>query len=247
MICRNPEKGEKAKSEIIKQCGNENVRLFLADLSIMKEIRKVAEEVNSTYDHIDVLVNNAGAINDKRIVTEDSYELTFAANHLGYFLLTKLLMTKLEASASARIINVASEAARIGKIDFEDIHLEHSYSAIKAYSQSKLANILFTFALSEILIDKNISVNALHPGVVNTNFGRNMNGFTGKVFGLFYPMMRSARKGAETTIWLATSPELEGMSGKYYKDKKDIKASKPAYDDETRKKLWKLSEQLTTL
>lgn len=247
LVYRNKERGNRAIQTIYDKTKSKKAISFNADLSSMEAIRKVSAEIKRTFPQIDVLINNAGAINQERIVTADGYELSFAVNHLAYFLLTNLLMENLKASPKARIVSVASEASRIGKLNFDDLQSEKKYSSFKAYGQSKLANILFTYGLARRLEGTNVSANCLHPGGVKTRFAGEMNGFTGMIWKAFTPFLRTAEKGAETIIWLASSPEVEGISGKYFKDKKEIRSIKPSYDTDTQKKLWEVSERLTGL
>ncbi len=245
LVSRNKNKGETTIKAIREKTQNKNIELFVADLSSQAEIRRLASEIILKYPHIDVLINNAGAINPDKIETVDGIETTFAVNHLAYFLLTNLLLDKLKAAPKARIVNVASQASMMGKINFDDLNYRKSYSAMKTYSQSKLANIMFTYELDKRLKGTNVVVNCLHPGVIRTNFGKGLKGFTGAVFQNLGGLMRTAEKGAETVLWLASSKEAENVSGKYFKDKAEIKSNKLSYDSEVQKKLWEVSEQLT--
>ena len=245
MVCRSKEKGLIVLNEIIEKTRNPDIELIIADLSSQKDIRRAANEIKAKYPVIDVLINNAGAINDQRTETIDGYETTFATNHLGYFLFTNLLLDNLKAAPRARIVNVASEAQRMGKINFDDLQTKNGYTPMKAYSQSKLANIIFTYELAKRITGTNITANCLHPGVVNTNFGKELKGFTIILFKLGTPFMRNAERGAETSIWLATAPEVDGISGKYYSDKKEIKSQPASYDVEVQRKLWEISAQMT--
>jgi len=247
LICRNKEKGEKVVKYIKEKTRNNNIALFIADLSSLKEIIKLAEEISKIFPRIDVLVNNAGAINKERTVTVDGYETTFATNHLAYFLLTNLLLDNLKASPNARIVSVASQAAMIGKINFNDLQLEKKFSSMNAYANSKLANIMFTYSLAKRLEGTNVTANCLHPGGVRTNFGQDLKGFFGFIFQKMSGLMRTAEKGAETIIWLASSKEVEGVSGKYFKDLKEIKSNKQSYNTEAQQKLWLMSEKLCGL
>lgn len=245
MACRSREKGERALEEIRAQDKNEDVHLFIADLSSQAEIRRLAGEIKAGFPRIDVLVNNAGGINPTMVLTRDGLETTFAVNHLSYFLLTNLLLEHLEASPAPRIVNVSSEAHKYGTIGFDDLGLEKRYNTTKAYAQSKLANILFTYELARHLSNQKITINTLHPGAVNTNFGKNLQGIAGFFFRSCGFLMRSPAKGAETVIWLATAPELNGVSGKYFFDKKEIRSSKISYDADVARTLWDISDRLT--
>lgn len=244
LVCRNKIKGEKIIQMIKENTKNSKIELFVADLSSQAEIRRVADEIKAKFPVTDVLINNAGAINPKRTTTADGLETTFAVNHLAYFLLTNLLLGNLEAAHKARIVNIASQAAIIGKMRFDDLQTERRYRPMKAYSQSKLANILFTFELSERLKGTGITANCVYPGIVKTRFGKDLRGFWGILFKKMGGLLRTAEKGAETVIWLASAPGLEETTGKYFKDKKEIKTS---FRLELQKKLWAVSEDLTEL
>lgn len=247
IVCRNKIKGESAIKFIKEKTRNNNIELFVADLSSIKEIKRVAEEIIKAFPRIDVLVNNAGAINKEKIVTVDGYETTFATNHLAYFLLTNLLLDNLKASPKARIVSVASQAAKMGEINFEDLQFEKKYSSWKAYAQSKLASIMFTYELSRRLEGSNITANCLHPGVVKTNFAKDLNGISGFFFKKMSGFLRTAEKGAETIIWLASSKEVQGVSGKYFNDMKEIKSNKQSYDTEVQQRLWEISDKLCNI
>ena len=247
MACRNPIKAEDAKKEIVHRSKNKNVDIMLVDFAKQAEIRTLAKHYKEKYDKLDVLVNNAGLISDKRIETTDGYELTFAVNHLGYFLLTNLLLETLKASPNSRVVNVSSEAHRMAKLNFEDLHLTKDYSNIKAYSNSKLANILFTRELAERLKGTSVTTNALHPGVVNSNFGGNSSMFWQAMVVMARPFMVSIEKGAETSIYLASSDDVKAVSGKYFVRKKQKSPSNEAVNAQVAKKLWDVSLELTGL
>ena len=244
---RNRERGEGAVEEIRRESGSRKVSLLLADLAVQAEVRRLAEEFEASHDRLDVLVNNAGLIQSRRTETPDGIEVTFAVNHLAPFLLTNLLLDLLKESAPSRIITVSSEAQRRAKIDFDNLQGERRYSAFRAYGQSKLANIMFTYELAERLRGTNATANCLHPGGVNTNFGNNNRGPMTLLFRAFKPFMRSPEQGADTIVYLAASPDVEGMSGKYLVDRRVIAPSEETYDEPTRKKLWEISEELTGL
>ena len=244
LICRDKAKGEEVIKEIKNKTGNSNLHLYIADLSSQKEIRRVATEIKEQHPVIDVLINNAGGINEKHELTEDGIELTFAVNHLAYFMLTLLLLDNVKSSGYARIINVASDAHQFSKLDFDDLNSTNSFNPMKVYGMTKLANIMFTYEMARKLNDTHVSVNAMHPGGVNTNFGKNMKGVAGAYFRLS-PFSRKPEKGAETVIWLASSPEVEGVSGKYFMDKKEKKSNSFSYNKDAQKKLWEESEKMT--
>jgi NAD(P)-dependent dehydrogenase (short-subunit alcohol dehydrogenase family) len=248
-VSRDRSRGEAAVAEIKAASGSANVELMLADLSSQKSIRAFAAELKRTHPKLHVLVNNAGVINAERKVTEDGYEATFALNHLGYFLLTHELLDVLKASTPARIVNLASEAARGGHLDFDDLFFEkRKYGPWASYMQSKLANIVFTSDLAKRLEGTGITVNAVHPGGVATNFGQEFKGLTGffmsKIFRLF---AKTPAQGAETSIYLASSPEVEGVTGQYFANQKPIRSKPESYDPNVQRRLWDVSERLTGL
>ncbi len=245
MLCRNEEKAEQAKEDILKVCGHERVAIVLADLSSLTDIRRAAEQINATYDKIDVLNNNAGLImGNKRETTQDGFEMSFGVNHLAPFLLTHLLLDKVMESPQGNIINVSSEAHRIAKLDFNNLQYEKGYSGLKAYALSKLCNILFTHELSKKLQGTSVVTNTLHPGGVASNFGKGTGSFFNFMFQLARPFLSSEEEGAQTSIYLATSKEGANVSGLYFKDKKPVKPSKAAMSDFNAQKLWEVSEQL---
>jgi NAD(P)-dependent dehydrogenase (short-subunit alcohol dehydrogenase family) len=246
-VCRDRARGEAAVAEIKQGSGSANVELMLADLSSQASIRAFAAEFKRTHPKLHVLVNNAGVINPERKVTVDGYEATFALNHLGYFLLTHELLDVLKASAPARIVNLASEAQRGGHLDFDDLNFEkRKYAPWASYCQSKLANIVFTYDLAKRLEGTGVTVNAVHPGGVATNFGQEFKG----VMGLFMTKLwkyfaRTPAQGAETGIYLASSPEVEGVTGKYFADKRPIRSKRESFDPTVQRRLWEVSERLT--
>ena len=247
LVSRNKEKGEAVRREIASKAQNDSIQVLIADLSVQNEIRRLAAEIGSSCSCIDVLLNNAGGIFDKRRVTLDGIEMTLALNHLGYFLLTNLLLEQLKAAPGARIVNVSSDAHRFGTIEFHDIGFEHDYSPGKSYARSKLLNVFFTYELARRLAGTHITVNALHPGAVRSNFGKELSGIGGFVFRYLDAFMRSPEKGADTAIWLASDASLEGVTGKYFYDRREKRSSKISYDPALAKKLWDVSAQLTRL
>jgi NAD(P)-dependent dehydrogenase (short-subunit alcohol dehydrogenase family) len=245
VVARDRRRGEITVNEIRANTGNASVCLMVADLSSQVSVRQLAHDFQQQYERLDVLVNNAGAFNMRRTLTADGLETTFATNHLGAFLLTNLLLDRLKASAPSRIINVSSRASESGKIDFDDLQGEKSYSGSRAYAQSKLANILFTVAMAKRLQGTGVTVNALHPGMVATNFGQN-NAFVWRIiFRLVYLFAGiSAEKGAETQVYLATAPEVANVTGHYFDKKKPVEPNPIAKDHATAERLWAISEQL---
>lgn len=224
------------------------VEFLPADLSLMAEVRRLAAEVARRYGALDLLINNAGIFVSRYTETAEGLELTFALNHLAYFLLTCELLPLLKAAPEARIINVASEAARMGRIDFDDPMLKGRYNGWRAYAQSKLANIMFTFALARRLEGTPVTANALHPGTVATGFAQNetTTGLSRLVFRLLRPLFRTPEQGAQSIIDLATTP-LGAVSGQYVKDSKAVRACRAAYDEGAQERLWQLSERLVGL
>jgi retinol dehydrogenase 12 len=243
IVGRSAEKTKAVVAELQATTGNQTVSSFLADLSSMAAVKQLGAEVLARVDRLDVLVNNAGAVNPKRVLTVDGYELTFATNHLGYFALTHSLLPALKRSPAARIVSVASEAHRGAKLDFSDLMTE-PYAAFKAYSRSKLANILFTRELARRLAGTAVTANSLHPGVVRSNFlaKPGLWGVVGKVAGLF---MISNEEGARTSIFLASSKDVEGVTGQYFDTCKARTPSPEAQDDEAARRLWAESEKLS--
>jgi retinol dehydrogenase-14 len=247
IVGRNQERGEVAVEEIKAQSHNESVELMLADLSVQAEVRGLAEEFQERHDRIDVLANNTGLVQSKRTETLDGIETTLATNHLAPFLLTNLLIERLEQSAPSRVITVSSEAQSWGTMDFEDMQSRRKYRGFPIYGMTKLANIMFTYELAERLNGTGVAVNCLHPGSVGTNFGQNNRDPMALFFRIFKTFMRSPQQGADTLIWLASSSEVDGVSGKYFSDRKEIEAKKVAYDPDARRRLWEISEDLTGL
>ncbi|MGB0387481.1 MAG: SDR family oxidoreductase [Ardenticatenaceae bacterium] len=247
VVGRNPEKGAATISRIRQASGNPSVEFMRVDFSVQGQIREFAQAFQARYSRLDVLVNNAGAVFRKREVSADGLEMTFAVNHLGYFLLTNLLLDTLKASAPARIVNVSSGAHEGGKMNWDDLQLQNGYNIWAAYSQSKLANVLFTYELAKRLEGTGVTVNALHPGFVSTNLGAN-NGWIARL--LMPLIMRfgiSTEKGAQTSIYLASSPEVEGVTGQYFAKQKPKPTSDASHEAGAAARLWQISEQLTAL
>jgi NAD(P)-dependent dehydrogenase (short-subunit alcohol dehydrogenase family) len=230
---RSRKRLEATLEEAREGTGSEKLGFYLADLSSLGEVRTLAERVLTEQDRLDVLINNAGVIVGERRESEDGYELTFAVNYLAHFLLTHLLLPLLRDSAPARVVNVAS--AGQSPIDFDDVMLERGYGGMKAYTQSKLAQVIFTFELAERLGASGVTVNALHPASLMD---------TKMVLETFGRSMSTVEEGAEATVRLAASPELEGVTGRYFDGTREGRAERQAYDEEARKRLWVLSEEL---
>ena len=248
IVGRNAPKTAQLVGEIRATSGNKNVDSLLADLSSQQEIQRLANEFKNKYSHLHVLLNNAGGTFATRQLSVDGIEMTFALNHLAYFLLTNLLLDTLKASAPARIINVSSGAHKGGKIDFDNLQGERSYSSFGPYGNSKLANILFTTELARRLEGTGVTVNALHPGLVSTGFGKNNPGFLMKIMGAVIPLVaRSPEKGAETSIYLAASPEIQSITGKYFVDCKVTQPAPQAADMAVARKHWDVSAEMVHL
>ena len=246
VVGRNPERGEAAVEEIRSQTGG-RVDLALYDLASQAEIRALADEFRRRYDRLDVLVNNAGLVQSTRTETPDGIETTLATNHLAPFLLTNLLLDVLKQSAPSRIVTVSSEAERWGDIDFDDLQSRRSYRGFPVYGMTKLANIMFTFEIAERLRGTGVTATCMHPGAVNTRFGSNNRGPMTIFFRLSKPFMRTPEQGADTLVWLASSPEVEGVSGRYYSNRKPVEPKSLANDPGARRRLWNESEKLTGL
>jgi len=242
---RDEARTRETAAAIAAQSGNAQVDFLVADLSSQAEVRRLAREFRDRYPRLDVLLHNAGAIFTKRETTVDGFERTWALNHLAEFLLTQLLLDRLEVSAPARIVNVASRAHMSGTIDFDNLQGERKFSAIGAYSRSKLANILFTYALARRLAGKGVTANCLHPGVVGTGFGQNTPGFLKTALGLAKPFLITPEIGAATSIYLASSPDVADVSGKYFAKCAAVASSKLSGDVALQEKLWEVSARQT--
>ncbi|MDX2001945.1 MAG: SDR family oxidoreductase [Chitinophagales bacterium] len=249
IVSRSEEKAQQAVKDIIAQSNNQQVDYLIADLASQQSIRQLAAEFKSKYSQLHVLVNNAGAFFSEYGLTEDGIERQWAVNHLAPFLLTNLLLDVLKASAPARIVNVSSRAHYRGKIDFEDLNGTKNYDGFfKAYSQSKLANVLFTAELDRRLKGTGVTANSLHPGVVSTEIAqKNSSGWAYWGWTFLRPFMVSTEQGAATSVFLASSPKVEGVSGKYFEKSKEKKPGKLAQDAALAKRLWEVSAQLTKL
>jgi len=244
MVCRNKNKSLIVVEELKKLAPNGHFQVYLANLSSIKEIIRVATEIKAEHKKIDILINNAGAYFSDYKLSVDGNELTLATNHIPYFLLTRLLLPLLKKSAAARIINVASQANKYGSINFNNFQCHKNYNAMKAYANTKLYNIMHMLFLAKQLCGTNVSINAMHPGGVDTGFAKDAKGLTGFIFRNMHFMLRKPEKGAETLIWLALSNKAEGFNGKYFYDKKEIHAHKEAYITEYQETLIKVTEEL---
>ena len=247
ITARGRARGEAAVADIRKRAGSDQVELVVFDLASLGSVREGAAEILTRCSRIDVLVNNAGLVLGERRETADGFEATFGINHLGPFLLTDLLLERIKASAPARIVNVASTAHKgaRGGLAFDDLQTTRRYAGMKAYSRSKLANIYFTTELARRLEGSGVTVNCLHPGTVVTGFGRD--GDTTGVFrfglSVIKPFVLNAEQGARTSVYVASSPEIDGVTGKYFVKCRVRNPSKVARDDEAARTLWKVSEE----
>ncbi len=247
MVCRDPDKGAAAREEIRRSTGNHNVVLLLADLASLDQVRNLGTEVNRDYPRLDVLINNAGLQLWDSHATPDGNEMTFAVNHLAPFLLTHLLLPSLQAARTARIVNVSSGMHRGGRIHLNDLMWERRYASSRVYAQSKLANVLFTYELARRLAGRGITVNTLSPGMVRSEFARDFRGFFAFMVRLWRVFMISPRQGAETSVYLATSPEVEGVTGSYFVKSRAAKSSRTSHDRDLARRLWQVSAELTGL
>jgi NAD(P)-dependent dehydrogenase (short-subunit alcohol dehydrogenase family) len=248
-VGRNPQKCTDAANQIKAATGNTMVEFLIADLSRQGDVRRVAAEFKRQYDRLDVLLNNAGAYFANRETNADGQEMTWALNHLNYFVLTNQLLDVLRASGSARIVNVSSDAHRMTRgINFDDPEFKAGYSGWGAYGQSKLANVMFTYELARRLAGTKVTANVLHPGFVATGFGHNN---AGGVMNFSLKLLQKVgakrpEQGAATSVYLASSPAVEGVSGQYFADSTTTRSNQASHDVPAQKRLWELSEQYVT-
>lgn len=242
MLCRNPEKGVAARDEIVRLSANSDVELIVADLGERATLLRFVEVFNERHSRLDVLINNAGGIWRKYSETADGHETTFGVNHLGHFYLTHLLTPLLLDSAPSRIVNVSSDFHRFAReINFEDVMGKNNYNSWYAYAQSKLCNIMFTYRLADLLKNTGVTANCLHPGAVGTEFARELPAWVKNIFNF---IAVTPEKGARTSVYLAASPQVETVSGKYFASRKPKNSSSVSYNVQLQKRLWKLSEDL---
>ncbi|HMQ32209.1 MAG TPA: SDR family oxidoreductase [Chloroflexaceae bacterium] len=245
LVARSRERGEAAREAIAAQTGSRGVELVLADFASLASVRAGAEAVLARHGRLDVLVNNAGVYVGDRRLSADGFELTFAVNHLAPFLLTELLLGALRAAPAGRVVTVSSGAHFGGRGRFDDVRAERGYSGFQAYAESKLANVLFTYELARRLEGSGVTANCLHPGAVRTGFAGDAKGLFALAFNLAKPFMLTPEQGAQTPIYLAASPEVEGVSGTYFFERRPRKSSPSSYDQGLQARLWDLSEELT--
>ena len=245
MVCRDEKRGQKSLQDIQNQSGTEAADLLLADLSVQQENRNLSESILSRYGRIDVLINNAGLMTAKRRTTADGLEMQFAVNHLAPFLLTHLLLERIQSSRPARIITVASTAHSRGHLDFGDLQSTTSYSGWQAYANSKLSNVLFTYELARRLEGSGVTVNCVHPGVIHTGLMRGVSPLLSGLWYLLRGFFKRADEGADTPVFLAASPEMAHMNGIYFRYRKPSGTSAESMDREVQRRLWDESAALT--
>ncbi|HSB66073.1 MAG TPA: SDR family oxidoreductase [Anaerolineales bacterium] len=247
IVGRNPEKTIQVVQQIKASTGNPAVDGLISNLSSMSQVRRLAREFRQKYAHLHLLINNAGGIYANRTTSVDGYEYTFALNHLAYFLLTNLLLDMLITDAPSRIINVSSRAHEGATLNFDDLQNEqhYAYGGYRAYGQSKLDNLLFTYELARRLSGTGVTANAIHPGVVATGFGKNNHGAMKVGMRVYHQFALTPEQGADTIIYLASSPAVECITGKYWVNRQQVASSPESYDEATQKHLWSVSAQLT--
>ena len=248
MVVRDRERGEKARIEIIDEAGNDAVRLMICDVSSMSSIKQFTKEFKDSYDRLDVLINNAGALMGKRQSTADGFERTLAVNYLGPFLLTNELLPLLKSSAPSRVVNLGSGLGSSGRILFDDFQYEKKYDGMKAYANSKLMITMYTYELARRLEGTGVTANVVRPGFAATNLGRNSGSL---LLSLSYKMVRpiqiSAKKGAETPVFLASAQEVEGVTGKCFSKMQETDTSALSYDQQVQRRLWDATVELLGL
>jgi len=239
MVCRNEAKAKRAQQEIIIESGNPDIDLLIADMSSLDSVRSLADTVKNKYSRLDVLINNAGIMNSVKEMSVDGYEMQYAVHQLGPFLLTHLLLGLLKASAPSRVINLSSKLHSMAKIEFDNLQAEKKFGAFKTYSMSKLAHLMFSYSLAQRLEGSGVTVNAVHPGVIGSNLGSTP--------GLVKIFMKSPKRGAETSVFLASSPSMAKVTGKYFIDCKPARSSKRSHDQDVADRLWELALEQTGL
>lgn len=247
MACRSRKRGAKALSEIRRDTGNDDVHLLIADLSIQAQVRALATEFKDRFDRLDVLVNNAGLMASRRKLTPDGIEMVFAVNHLAYFLLTHLLIDVLKTSAPSRIVNISSSGHSSGTIDFDNLQGEKRFRPWEAYPNSKLANVMFTYELARRLEGTGVTANCCHPGVIHTNLLRQASRPLNLLWRLLGPFFKQPEEGAEMPLHLILSPEVDGVTGRYFRRMAPMDTTAESNDRDKQKRLWDISLALTGL
>ena len=245
LVCRDRQRGVDTLAAIAAQTGRRDASLVLGDLAVQRDVRRIAAELLAGDRPLHVLINNAGVVNLQRTVTTDGIETSFAVNHLAPFLLTNLLLDRLRRSAPARVVTVSSEAHRFGRLDFDDLGNERRYRFMRVYGQTKLANILFTAELARRTEGTRVTANSLHPGAVATSLGKNNGAWARAIVALLRPFFRTPEGGAATSVHLASSPAVDGVTGRYFVDCREKWPSSAAQDAATARRLWDVSERLT--
>ncbi len=245
MVVRDQQRGEKARAEIVDKTGNKSIDVMLCDLSSMDSIVHFAESFRRKYNRLDVLLNNAGAVLNKREITAEGFERNLAVNYLGSFLLTHKLLDVLRVSAPSRIINVSSGLHGSDRVDLTDLQSERNYKGMRAYGNAKLMLIMFTYELAKRLEGTGVTVNALMPGFVATNLGKNSGSLRSSLlFRMVRPMQSSAKKGAETSIYLASSPDVANTTGRIFRKKREVSSSPSSYDVKLREQFLDRTEEM---
>jgi NAD(P)-dependent dehydrogenase (short-subunit alcohol dehydrogenase family) len=245
IVGRNPAKCAAVVDEIKQISGNNNVEALIADLSVMAQVRRAADQFKAKYQNLHVLINNAGGAFWKREITSEGFERTFALNYLNYFLLTNLLLDMLKASAPSRIVNVSSDSHKGAHLDFDDLQSEQGSFGLTAYGRSKLADVVFSYELARRLTGTGVTCNVLHPGLVRTGFANNLGAVPSAFFGFFMRFVGlTPEQGAQTSLYLATSPAVENVTGKYWEKSKAVPSGRAAYDETTWTRLWEVSDKM---
>jgi NAD(P)-dependent dehydrogenase (short-subunit alcohol dehydrogenase family) len=244
MVSRNADKGRAALEDVRAKAKGDAPELIVADLASLAEVRRLAAEYKSGHDRLDVLLNNAGLFVPERHTTVDGIEETFAVNHLAPFLLTKELLDVLKATPSSRIVTVSSDAHKRATLHFDDLGFQKGYGGFKAYSQSKLANIVFTYELARRLEGSGVTANCLHPGVIASGFGQTYGGAFSFLIKMIKPFLATTEEGARTSVYLAASPEVAGVTGKYFAKCKAVRSNAASYEEASWPKLWDVSEEM---
>ncbi len=245
LVARDQGRAAETVAHIAETTGNRDVDVVLGDLAVQHDVRAVAAALSARAPRIDVLLNNAGVVNLRYTTTPDGVEATFAVNHLACFMLTLCLRDALHAAPAARIVNVASDAHRWGRLDFDDLGNARRYRAMRVYGQSKLCNILFTYELARRLAGSRVTANCLHPGAVATRLGQNNGRIATAITKVLAPFFRTPEGGADTAVHLATSPDVAGTTGAYFANRRPIRSSRLSYDPDVQRRLWDASEALT--
>jgi NAD(P)-dependent dehydrogenase (short-subunit alcohol dehydrogenase family) len=245
MVCRSPGRGRKALDDIARNVPGASLELLLADLSTRTAVESLAIEFKQRHDRLDVLFNNAGIMTSRRRVTSEGFELAFFVNYLSFFMLTGLLLDVLLASTPSRIVNMSSSSQSSGQIDFDDLQLEHPYRGFQAYANTNAMRVAFTYQLAHRLRDTKVTANCLHPGVIHTGLMRNVSPVVQWLFDLTGRFFKSPEDGAETPVYLMSSPEVDGVSGKYFRYCRPMDTTEHTRDPEVRRRLWAESERLS--